>query len=187
MTDAEILTAVKERKSITGDYQDSALLGYIADAIEILIDAGVSEQIVRSTASLGCITSCVTDMWDNVGGEADLSPLTHKRITQLVCRSRNEENKEDTESTETELVQHYSSYYSSYYVTAEDGETQIPISISSYSIDEDILRVYINGFKLVEGAEYTKHADYIILAKPVDKGTTIEFDVVDREAGAIVE
>lgn len=185
MTDAEILTAVKERKSITGDYQDSALLGYIVDAIEILIDAGVSEQIVRSTASLGCITSCVTDMWDNVGGEADLSPLTHKRITQLVCRSRNEENTENTESAE--LVQQYSSHYSSYYVTTEDNETQIPINIPSYSIDEDILRVYINGFKLVEGAEYTKYEDHIVLNNPVISGTVIEFDVMDREAGAIIE
>ena len=53
MTDSEILEAVKERKSITGNFQDGALSGYIADAIEILIDAGVSESIIRSTASLG--------------------------------------------------------------------------------------------------------------------------------------
>lgn len=185
MTDAEILTAVKERKSITGNYQDSALLGYIADAIEILIDAGVSEQIVRSTASLGCITSCVTDMWDNVGGEADLSPLTHKRITQLVCRSRNEEN--TGEPNKGELIQQYSSHYSSYYVTTEEDETKIPINIPSYSINEDVLRVYINGFKLVEDAEYTKYEDHIVLENPVISGTTIEFDVMDREAGAIIE
>ena len=100
MTDSEILEAVKERKSITGNFQDGALSGYIADAIEILIDAGVSESIIRSTASLGCITSCVTDMWDNVGGEADFSPLTHKRIAQLVCKSILSESPSKPEANE---------------------------------------------------------------------------------------
>lgn len=173
MTDSEILEAVKERKSITGNFQDGALTGYIADAIEILIDAGVSESIIRSTASLGCITSCVTDMWDNVGGEADFSPLTHKRIAQLVCKSSLSESPTVTETDK--LIEHYSSHYT----TTEQNETQIPINIPEYSIDEDILSVYINGFKLIENVEYTKDTEYITLVNPVDAGTVIEINVLD--------
>lgn len=175
MTDSEILEAVKERKSITGNFQDGALSGYIADAIEILIDAGVSESIIRSTASLGCLTSCVTDMWDNVGGGADFSPLTHKRIAQLVCKSILSESPSKPEANE--LIEHYSSHYT---VTKQD-ETQIPINIPEYSTGEDILNVYINGFKLIEGIEYANDAEYITLANPVDIGTVVEINVINGD------
>ena len=86
MTNAEILEAVKARKNITGTYHDSALNGYITDAIELLADAGVPDEVIRHISSLGCITSIVTDIWNNDGGAADLSPYTQKRITQLACK-----------------------------------------------------------------------------------------------------
>ena len=86
MTDAEILAAVKARKNITGTYQDNALTGYITDAIELLADAGVPDEVIRHVSSLGCITAIVTDIWNNESGTTDLSPYTQKRITQLACK-----------------------------------------------------------------------------------------------------
>ena len=170
MADAEmILAEVKKRKNLTGDYHDGALSGYIADAIEILRDAGVSELVIDSTAAIGCITSMVTDMWDNVGGVIDFSPLTQKRIIQLACKS----------TVQEKLINAMSLKESTYtYTTTTQDETEIPFKIDGYNAESDDLNVYINGFKLIDGTDYTEYSDYIKLVKPVDVGTVIEFESV---------
>lgn len=177
MADAEtILAEVKKRKNLTGDYHDGALSGYIADAIEILRDSGVSKWVINSAASLGCITSMVTDMWDNVGGATEFSPLTQKRIIQLVCKSTAQEKLLTTMSLKENTY---------YYKTTKQDEHKIPFEIAGYDAKTDDLDVYINGFKLIDGIDYMEYSGYIELEKPVDKGTKIEFEsvkiVVDEE------
>lgn len=53
MTDAELLTEVKKRIGITGDYQDDTLTGHIQDVKDFMQDAGVSEEVMQTTKIIG--------------------------------------------------------------------------------------------------------------------------------------
>lgn len=177
MADATtILADVKTRKNITGDYHDGALLGYIADATMILRDSGVSDELIYSTASLGCITSMVTDMWDNVGGSAEFSPLTQKRIIQLACVSGVPTQNPGEDDEMIKIVE-----YTYSYVTTQSDEFKIPISVTNYSPETEVLDVYINGFKLIENTDYIDRSIYIELTRAVAAGTTIEMRVLRPE------
>ena len=68
MTDAELLTEVKKRIGITGDYQDDTLTGHIQDVKDFMQDAGVS------------------DLWDYGSGNGEFSPYFFQRVTQLVYK-----------------------------------------------------------------------------------------------------
>ncbi len=181
MADANvILSEVKNRKNITGEYHDGTLLGYIADAILILRDSGVSEEIIDSAAVLGCITSMVTDMWDNVGGAAEFSPLTQKRIIQLACKNgQNVPPIPAPGEDEDELIKLVEYTYN--YTTVDPDETTIPVGVSGYDQTTEVLDVYINGFKLIEKTDYVDYNAYIKLTKPVAAGTVIELRVIRPE------
>ena len=86
MTDAEILLAVKTGLGITGTYQDETLKVYIADVKSFLIDAGVSEAVVNSSASVGVITRGVSDLWNYGSGNANLSQYFMQRACQLAYK-----------------------------------------------------------------------------------------------------
>ena len=83
MTDAELLQKVKASLGITGTYQDEALQNYIDDVKNYLIDAGVAEAIVISSASVGVITRGVSDLWNYGMGNATLSEYFYQRALQL--------------------------------------------------------------------------------------------------------
>ena len=81
--------------------------------------------------------------------------------------------------------------YHSRYVTEAASETTIPIQIDNYNETLDILYVYINGLKLVQGVDYTIDGTNIELTQALDViGTPVEFEVLKStdtaEAGSIV-
>lgn len=86
MTDAELLTEVKKRIGITGDYQDDALTGHIQDVKDFMQDAGVSEEVMQTTKIIGAVTRGVSDLWDYGSGNGEFSPYFFQRVTQLVYK-----------------------------------------------------------------------------------------------------
>ena len=86
MTDAELLTEVKKRIGITGDYQDDTLTGHIQDVKDFMQDAGVSEEVMQTTKILGAVTRGVSDLWDYGSGNGEFSPYFFQRVTQLVYK-----------------------------------------------------------------------------------------------------
>lgn len=68
MTDTELLTEVKKRIGVTGDYQDDTLMGHIQDVRDFMLDAGVS------------------DLWDYGSGNGEFSPYFFQRVTQLAYK-----------------------------------------------------------------------------------------------------
>lgn len=86
MTDAELLTEVKKRIGITGDYQDDTLTGHIQDVKDFMQDAGVSEEVMQTTKIIGAVTRGVSDLWDYGNGNGEFSPYFFQRVTQLVYK-----------------------------------------------------------------------------------------------------
>ena len=86
MTDAELLTEVKKRIGITGDYQDDNLTGHIQDVKDFMQDAGVSEEVMQTTKIIGAVTRGVSDLWDYGSGNGEFSPYFFQRVTQLVYK-----------------------------------------------------------------------------------------------------
>jgi len=80
--------------------------------------------------------------------------------------------------------------YHSFYQTLDADEDVINISIPQYNYALDILNVYINGLKLVEGEDYTLNgaAGTITLTNALDIiGTPIEFEVIKSIDGSDAE
>lgn len=86
MTDVELLTEVKKRIGITGDYQDDTLTGHIQDVKDFMQDAGVSEEVMQTTKIIGAVTRGVSDLWDYGSGNGEFSPYFFQRVTQLVYK-----------------------------------------------------------------------------------------------------
>lgn len=91
----------------------------------------------------------------------------------------------DTLSTTTLIRQ-----YSSHYTTIQNNQTEIPINISQYNPSLDVLNVYINGLKLVEGVDYTKdelEEETVTLTQGLDLGQVVEFEVFKSVDGSDAE
>lgn len=86
MTDEELLTKVKIGLGITGTYQDETLKVYIADVKSFLIDAGVHEEIVNGSESVGVIMRGVTDLWNYGSGGTTFSQYFMQRVCQLAYK-----------------------------------------------------------------------------------------------------
>lgn len=69
-------------------------------------------------------------------------------------------------------------YHSRYTAVAVDT-TVAPINVVGFNAGADLLNVYVNGFRLAPGAEYTVNETTasITLAEPVAPGTLIDFEV----------
>jgi len=68
--------------------------------------------------------------------------------------------------------------YETNYTTTRDGETEIPINIPQYKSAIDMIRVYINGLRLINGKEYTVIGDETVrLTKAVDVETPVSIEV----------
>lgn len=68
-------------------------------------------------------------------------------------------------------------YHSRYTATMNDT-TVAPISIVGFNANTDLLNVYVNGFRMAPGVEYTinETTESITLAEAVDIGTIIDFE-----------
>ncbi len=86
MTDAELLSKVKNGLGIVGDYQDETLSVYIEDVKSFMISAGVAQEVADSSASVGCILRGVADLWNYGSGSVGFSEYFKMRVTQLAMR-----------------------------------------------------------------------------------------------------
>lgn len=78
--------------------------------------------------------------------------------------------------------------YSSVYTTTSATQTQIPINISQYNRNIDILQVYINGLRLSPNVDYTINSNsQITLTLPVGANTPISFEVFKSIDGSDAE
>lgn len=84
MIDAAILSGVKTALGVTGSYMDSTITVYIAEVMDYMRGAGVSDDV--AAASIGVIARGVSDLWNNQSGTGKLSPYFYDRVTQLVLR-----------------------------------------------------------------------------------------------------
>lgn len=89
--DFDILSRVKTSLGITGEFQDSTLMGYIEEVKDFLLDAGVKPAIVNAEASAGVITRGVADLWNYGSGNADFSPYFRQRAIQLIFKEVTED------------------------------------------------------------------------------------------------
>lgn len=83
MTDAELLTKIKNGLGITGNFQDATLAVYVEEVKAFMKSAGVDESIIESNASVGCIMRGVADLWNYGSGSAKLSEYFRMRVIQL--------------------------------------------------------------------------------------------------------
>lgn len=90
MTNAEILTRVKNALGITGDFQDETIIEYIDEVKAFMLGAGVPENIVNGVSSIGCISRGVSDLWNY--GNGKLSPYFIQRVLQLKTEKGGDEN-----------------------------------------------------------------------------------------------
>ena len=78
--------------------------------------------------------------------------------------------------------------YTSQYITLTQGETQIPINITQYNKNLDILQVFVNGLRLIPDVEYTINSNsQITLAKDLDINQTVAFVVYKSVDGSDAE
>lgn len=86
MTDEELLIKVKAALGITGDFQNATLKVYIDDVRGFMSDAGVSDDVLQSASSVGCIVRGVADLWNYGSGNGRLSPYFTQRMLQLAAK-----------------------------------------------------------------------------------------------------
>lgn len=80
--------------------------------------------------------------------------------------------------------------YQGFYTTLDADEDVITINVPQYNYALDILNVYINGLKLVEGEDYTLNgsAGTITLTNALEViGTPVEFEVIKSIDGSDAE
>ena len=86
MTDAELLSKVKDGLGIVGNYQDETLTVYVDEVKSFMISAGVPQEVADSSASVGCILRGVADLWNYGSGSVGFSEYFKMRVTQLAMR-----------------------------------------------------------------------------------------------------
>lgn len=78
--------------------------------------------------------------------------------------------------------------YVNRYDVEADGVTNIPIGISQFNAEIDILEVYINGFNAIPTVDYTvNESESITLNNAVDAGTIVVFKVFKSIDGSEAE
>ena len=89
MTDAELLAKVKKGLFGTAadSWRDEMLQVFIDEVKGFMRDAGVSESVLNSEASVGCIMLGVNDLWNYSSGGVNLSGYFKQRVIQLAAAS----------------------------------------------------------------------------------------------------
>lgn len=68
--------------------------------------------------------------------------------------------------------------FNSRYVAVANNTTVAPINIVGFNAGADLLNVYVNGFRIAPGAEYTINSatNSITFLEPIDAGTIVDFE-----------
>lgn len=90
MTEAELLSKIKNGLGITGDYQDETLKIYIDDVKAFMKDAGVPASNIDSSAAVGCIVRGVADLWNYSSGTVKFSDYFIQRVIQLATGAKSD-------------------------------------------------------------------------------------------------
>lgn len=83
ITEAELLSKVKQSLNIAGEQFDATLQLYIDEVKVYLAGAGVRADVLGSTLAVGCIARGVADMWNYGNGDTKLSEYFYQRAEQL--------------------------------------------------------------------------------------------------------
>lgn len=83
VSDAELLSKVKQSLNVTGDQFDATLQLYIDDVKGYLTSGGVLSEVVGSALAVGCIARGVADLWNYGNGDTKLSEYFYQRAEQL--------------------------------------------------------------------------------------------------------
>lgn len=79
-------------------------------------------------------------------------------------------------------------YRNTYTTPDSTSVTTISIGIPQYNSALDVLNVYVNGFRLCKGVDYTESSGSITLTNALDvAGTVVEFEVLKSVDGADAE
>lgn len=82
MTDAEMLTKVKNALGIQGAYLNDTIQEYIDEVTAFLTGAGIPKDKITA----GIVARGVSDLWNYGSGEGKLSEYFLQRATQLSYR-----------------------------------------------------------------------------------------------------
>lgn len=85
ITEAELLSKIKQSLNIAGEQFDATLKLYIDEVKAYLAGAGVRVDVLGSTLAVGCIARGVADMWNYGNGDTKLSEYFYQRAEQLRC------------------------------------------------------------------------------------------------------
>lgn len=83
LTEAEVLEEVKKALGITGEYLDGTLTVYMHEVMQYLGDAGIHDDVLFSSASVGIIARGVCDLWNYGSAGGVLSQYFMQRAAQL--------------------------------------------------------------------------------------------------------
>lgn len=97
MTATELLSEVKTRLSVTGNYHDSTLTALSQDVKEYVASAGANAE---SSAAVGVIARGVADLWNFGSGDGKFSEVFYQRLSQLVLEKTEVTNEQEGISTD---------------------------------------------------------------------------------------
>lgn len=80
MTAEELLSEIKTRLSVTGNFHDGLLSALAQDVKDYLTSAGVDAE---SSKAVGVIARGVADLWNFGSGDGKFSEVFYQRVTQL--------------------------------------------------------------------------------------------------------
>ena len=83
MTDTELLIKIKNGLGITGDFHNATLTVYVDEVKAFMKSAGITDNVIESDVSVGCIMRGVADLWNYGSGNASFSDYFKMRLIQL--------------------------------------------------------------------------------------------------------
>ena len=87
MTDAELLTKVKNGLGLSGTYNDEVLKIKIAAVKAMMVNAGITVENIETDLGVAVITVGVSDLWNLQPGEINFSQAFHIMMSQLMVVS----------------------------------------------------------------------------------------------------
>lgn len=171
MADTNLLTKIKNGLGITGDFQDATLTVYVDEVKAFMRSAGVTEAVIESDVSAGCIMRGVADLWNYGSGNAKLSDYFKMRLIQLKATTKNK-------VYETVLAD---------YTENINIESQTNTVTFTYPDDLPVdysIQVFVNGILDEENEQYSISGNTITFSGMLIAGTNVTvkiFYVKDRE------